>query len=101
MHSEFDKLRDIDHLLSQELENSEINSEEIARLVDIREQTMKNILVLLEENPEWKQDPECQHVVARTTKIVMRMQAETSRLGTDLRKFKLGQRSLQQYKRFT
>ncbi|MDK9779468.1 MULTISPECIES: flagellar protein FliT [Vibrio] len=101
MESELASLRDLDQLISQELEKVELNTEEILRLVDIREQMLQNLLPIVEGNTDLKQDAEWQAVVTRTKEIVELMQGETSQLGKQLHKLRYGQRSLQQYKKFT
>ncbi|NOH68887.1 flagellar protein FliT [Vibrio rotiferianus] len=101
MESELASLRDLDQLISQELEKVELNTEEILRLVDIREQMLQNLLPIVEGNTDLKQDAEWQAVVTRTKEIVELMQCETSQLGKLLHKLRYGQRSLQQYKKFT
>ena len=101
MESELASLRDLDQLISQELEKVELNTEEILRLVDIREQMLQNLLPIVEGNADLKQDAEWQAVVTRTKEIVELMQCETSQLGKQLHKLRYGQRSLQQYKKFT
>ncbi|MET2900515.1 flagellar protein FliT [Vibrio rotiferianus] len=100
MESELASLRDLDQLISQELEKVELNTEEILRLVDIREQMLQNLLPIVEGNTDLKQDAEWQAVVTRTKEIVELMQCETSQLGKQLHKLRYGQRSLQQYKKF-
>ncbi|NOH50278.1 flagellar protein FliT [Vibrio rotiferianus] len=100
MESELANLRDLDQLISQELEKVELNTEEILRLVDIREQMLQNLLPIVEGNTDLKQDAEWQAVVTRTKEIVELMQCETSQLGKQLHKLRYGQRSLQQYKKF-
>ncbi|USD49269.1 flagellar protein FliT [Vibrio sp. SCSIO 43153] len=100
MESELASLRDLDQLISQELEKVELNTEEILRLVDIREQMLQNLLPIVEVNTDLKQDAEWQAVVTRTKEIVELMQCETSQLGKQLHKLRYGQRSLQQYKKF-
>ncbi|CAH1533298.1 Flagellar rod protein FlaI [Vibrio rotiferianus] len=101
MESELASLCDLDQLISQELEKVELNTEEILRLVDIREQMLQNLLPIVEGNADLKQDAEWQAVVTRTKEIVELMQCETSQLGKQLHKLRYGQRSLQQYKKFT
>ncbi|MGR4991168.1 flagellar protein FliT [Vibrio sp. WZ-1] len=101
MESELASLRDLDQLISQELEKVELNTEEILRLVDIREQMLQNLLPIVQGNIDLKQDAEWHAVVTRTKEIVELMQCETSQLGKQLHKLRYGQRSLQQYKKFT
>ncbi len=98
---ELTTLCDLDHLISLELEKNEINAEEISRLVDNREQILQNLLNSLERNPELKHNEEWQQAIIRTKRLFELMQSETSKIGKELYKFRHGQRSLQQYKRFT
>ncbi|CAM2747876.1 flagellar protein FliT [Vibrio mytili] len=101
MHAELKEINDLDQLITQELEKEVVNTEEILRLVDIREQLLQNLLPLIQQNPLVKQDAEWQNLLTRTKNIVQLMQSETSKVGKELHKFRYGQRSLQQYKKFT
>ena len=47
-----------------------------------------------------KQEAEWQDLITRTKSIVELMQNETTNVGKELHKFRYGQRSLQQYKKF-
>lgn len=94
-------LRDLNLLISQELEKSEINAEELLRLVDNREQILQNLLQRLVEQPQLKQEEEWQQMLIRTKVLFERMQSQTNQVGLQLQKFRHGQRSLQQYKKFT
>ncbi|MGR5131455.1 flagellar protein FliT [Vibrio alfacsensis] len=100
MQNELREIGDIDQLITQELEKVDFNAEEILRLVDIRESLLQNLLVMVESNPLVKQGLEWQDLLTRTKKIVEQMQSETSNVGKELYKFRYGQRSLQQYKKF-
>lgn len=94
------KISDIDQLITQELEKVDFNTEEILHLVDIRERLLQNLLSIVENNPLVKQDAEWQDLLTRTKSIVELMQNETTNVGKELHKFRYGQRSLQQYKKF-
>ncbi|MGR5350913.1 flagellar protein FliT [Vibrio sp. PNB22_8_1] len=100
MQNELREIADIDQLITQELEKVDFNAEEILRLVDIRERLLQDLLVMAQSNPLEKQGLEWQDLLTRTKKIVEQMQSETSNVGKELYKFRYGQRSLQQYKKF-
>ncbi len=100
MQSELREIYDIDQGIKQELQKVEINTEEILRLVDIREQLLENVLPVIGQNPLVKQDAEWQDLLTRTQSIVALMQSETLKTGKELHKLRYGQRSLQQYKKF-
>ncbi|UTZ41937.1 flagellar protein FliT [Vibrio campbellii] len=94
------EISDIDQLITQELEKVGFNTEEILHLVDIRERLLQNLLSIVENNPLVKQEAEWQDLLTRTKSIVELMQNETTNVGKELHKFRYGQRSLQQYKKF-
>ncbi|MFM2584378.1 flagellar protein FliT [Vibrio campbellii] len=94
------EISDIDQLITQELEKVDFNTEEILHLVDIRERLLQNLLFIVENNPLVKQEAEWQDLLTRTKSIVELMQNETTNVGKELHKFRYGQRSLQQYKKF-
>ncbi|NDJ83798.1 flagellar protein FliT [Vibrio campbellii] len=94
------EISDIDQLITQELEKVDFNTEEILHLVDIRERLSQNLLSIVENNPLVKQEAEWQDLLTRTKSIVELMQNETTNVGKELHKFRYGQRSLQQYKKF-
>ncbi|ENQ8064624.1 flagellar protein FliT [Vibrio parahaemolyticus] len=100
MQNELIEISDIDQLITQELEKVDFNTEEILRLVDIRERLLQNLLPIIQQNPLVKQDVEWQDLLTRTKRIVELMQSETSKVGKELHKLRYGQRSLQQYKKF-
>lgn len=100
MRNELIEISDTDQLITQELEKVDVNAEEIQRLVDIRERLLRNLLPIVESNPVLKQEAEWQNLLIRTKSIVELMQTETSNVGKELHKFRYGQRSLQQYKKF-
>ena len=94
------EISDIDQVITQELEKVDFNTEEILHLVDIRERLLQNLLSIVENNPLVKQEAEWQDLLTRTKSIVELMQNETTNVGKELHKFRYGQRSLQQYKKF-
>lgn len=100
METELQKISDIDQLITQHLEKDDFNAEEILHLVDIRESLLESLLSSAESNPLVKQQVEWRDLLTRTKKIVELMQVETSNVGKELHKFRYGQRSLQQYKKF-
>lgn len=100
MNSEFLVLCELDQQIFTEIDKNEINTEEIHLLVDNREQLLQNILKLLEEFPEFKKSSEWFDAIERTKKLVAMMQTETSQIGKDLHKFRHGNKSVQQYKKF-
>ncbi|EHH1029715.1 flagellar protein FliT [Vibrio parahaemolyticus] len=100
MQNELIEISDIDQLITQELEKVDFNTEEILRLVDIRERLLQNLLPIIQQNPLVKQDEEWRDLLTRTKRIVELMQSETSKAGKELQKLRYGQRSLQQYKKF-
>ncbi|WP_321463900.1 flagellar protein FliT [uncultured Vibrio sp.] len=100
MRSEIIEINGLDQRISQELQKVDINTEEILRLVDIRESLLQNLLSMVRQNPLLKQEVEWQDLLTRTQNIVELMQLETSKVGKELHKLRYGQRSLQQYKKF-
>ena len=94
------EISDIDQRITQELEKVDFNTEEILHLVDIRERLLQNLLSIVENNPLVKPEAEWQDLLTRTKSIVELMQNETTNVGKELHKFRYGQRSLQQYKKF-
>nr|WP_321380766.1 flagellar protein FliT [uncultured Vibrio sp.] len=100
MRSEIIEINGLDQRISQELQKVDINTEEILRLVDIRESLLQNLLSMVRKNPLLKQEVEWQDLLTRTQNIVELMQLETSKAGKELHKLRYGQRSLQQYKKF-
>lgn len=100
MRSELKEIHDVDQYINLELRKVDINTEEILRLVDIRERLLRNLLSTVKQNPLVKQEAEWQNLLARTQSIVELMHSETSKAGKELHKLRYGQRSLQQYKKF-
>jgi flagellar rod protein FlaI len=100
MKDELQKLCELDQQIMAKFEISEINTEEIMALVDNREQLLQNVLHLLDSHPDVKQSSEWYNAITRTRKLVELMQTETTRVGKDLKKYRHGNKSVQQYKKF-
>jgi flagellar rod protein FlaI len=94
------QLRDIDHAIMSLFTETELNTEEITRLVDKREQLLQVLKAERQKAPEIERSPEWQEAIARTQQIVEHMQAQTGRLGEELRKYRHGNKSVQRYKQF-
>ncbi|PMH41047.1 flagellar rod protein FlaI [Vibrio sp. 10N.286.49.B3] len=97
---ELNQLRDLDHQLMTKLHQSEINSEEISVLVDTREQRLNSILSKLAQDPSLKSCPQWHEAVVRTKTLLELMESETQRAGQALVKYRHGNKSVQQYKKF-
>ncbi len=95
------QLCDLDQLISLEPEKDEISAEDLQRLVDNREQLLQSLLQQVAQNPQLKSEEEWRLMITRTKRLLERMQEETNKTGLQLQKFRRGQRSLQQYKKFT
>lgn len=100
MKDELQKLCELDQQIMAKFEISEINTEEIMALVDNREQLLQNVLQLLDSHPDVKQSSEWYNAITRTRTLVELMQTETTRVGKDLKKYRHGNKSVQQYKKF-
>ena len=100
MLPELQKLCDVDQLISLQIKNIEINAEEIIVLVDKREQILQKALYQLEIHPELKATKQWQDAIIRTKHLVELMQSETSQIGKMLHKYRHGNKSVQQYKKF-
>ncbi|MDN3614404.1 flagellar protein FliT [Vibrio gallaecicus] len=100
MKSELEELCELDRQIFAKFEISEINTEEITQLVDNREQLLQKVLQLLGSFPEVKQSSDWFDAISRTKKLVELMQSETSRVGKTLHKYRHGNKSVQQYKKF-
>lgn len=100
MNVELQQLCDIDLLLVDELASSEINAEEVVAMVDKREQLLQIVLQKVNTDSRMKQSPLWLDAINRTKFIVEQMQDESSKLAQQLQKFRHGNRSVQQYKKF-
>lgn len=100
MTNQLQELCELDQLIISKLEFSKINAEEIATLVDNREQLLQNVLQFIDSHPDVKQSSEWFEAISRTRKLVELMQSETGRVGKTLHKYRHGAKSVQQYKKF-
>ena len=100
MTNQLQELCELDQLIISKLEFSEINAEEIATLVDNREQLLQNVFQFIDSHPDVKQSSEWFEAISRTRKLVELMQTETGRVGKTLHKYRHGAKSEQQYKKF-
>ncbi|RSD31245.1 flagellar protein FliT [Vibrio pectenicida] len=93
-------LSDVDLKITFKLAEIEINSEEILVLVDRREQILLTLISTINEHEELAQLSEWQDAITRTQLTVELMQKKTAELGSNLKKYRYGNKSLQQYKKF-
>lgn len=94
------KLSDVDLKIMTSLTIEDINTEEIAEIVDNREQLLLSLLNMIEHCPEFAQHPQWHSTVQETQRVVELMQSKTDELAQALQKFRYGKKSLQQYKKF-
>lgn len=94
------QLSDLNHKIKQALVTDEIEHEEIQRLVDNREQILQTLLNYIDIHPDWARSQEWQAAVAETAALVELMQSKTAQIGETLRRYRHGNKSVQQYKRF-
>lgn len=94
------QLSDIDHKIRNELNSEALNSEEILSLVDTRDQILQPLLEYASKNEQFAVSKEWQEAIESTQALVESMTEETAKIGHDLRKFRIGQKSVQQYKKF-
>lgn len=100
MDDELQLLCDLDHQIKQGLTAEEINAEEIVRLVDKREQLLQGLLTFAADNPEFAHSEEWRSAILQTQQLVELMQSKTSAIGHLLHKYRYGNKSVQQYKKF-
>ncbi|MCK6265471.1 flagellar protein FliT [Vibrio sp. ZSDE26] len=93
-------IRDIDHQITAILQKDDFDAEEIAGLVDKREQILQNILNYIKENPSFAESDDWLSLVEQTKNIVLLLQSETTKVGSALKKYRYGNKSVQQYKKF-
>ncbi|MEZ8822762.1 flagellar protein FliT [Vibrio amylolyticus] len=93
-------IREIDHQITLTLQKNDFDAEEIVGLVDKREQILQNILNYIKENPSFAESEDWLSLVEQTKKVVALMQLETTQLGNNLKKYRYGNKSVQQYKKF-
>ncbi|MGF1719705.1 flagellar protein FliT [Vibrio kyushuensis] len=94
------EIRDIDHQITAILQKDDFDAGEIVGLVDKREQILQNILNYIKENPSFAESEDWLSLVEQTKRIVGLMQSETMQIGNALKKYRYGNKSVQQYKKF-
>lgn len=93
-------LRDADHKITQLLSADELNTEDIERLVDTREQLLQSVLDMINVHPQLAQQQQWKEAVTSTQAVVKLMQLKTAEFGLALKKYRHGKRSVQQYQKF-
>ncbi len=94
------ELSDLDHDIINALSVDEINTEEIAALVDKREQLLLSVQSLLDETPQFTQTEQWRSAIHLTQRVVTMLEEKTKAIGLSLQKLRHGNRSVQQYKKF-
>ncbi len=94
------QLSDIDHVVTIKLSLDDINTEEIGELVDKREQLLQGLLCTIDELPQLSQTEQWQRAIKETQNVVVLMQNKTTMIGQTLYKYRHGNKSVQQYKKF-
>ncbi|EPA8366920.1 flagellar protein FliT [Vibrio fluvialis] len=93
-------LCDVNHQLKDKLAVDDINTEEITALVDNREQLLHELLTYMSDNPDFARSDEWRSAVRDTQLLVELMQSKTAAIGKTLHKYRHGNKSVQQYKKF-
>lgn len=93
-------LRDADHKITQLLSAAELNTEDIERLVNTREQLLQSVLDMINVHPQLAQQQQWKEAVTSTQAVVKLMQLKTAEFGLALKKYRHGKRSVQQYQKF-
>lgn len=91
---------DENHKLMSSLTQDSFEAEDILVMVDTRERILQNLLSLIEQDAELATNSQWKTAIQETQAIVELMQLKTAEIGTSLQKFRHGQRSVQQYKKF-
>ncbi|QMV15114.1 flagellar protein FliT [Vibrio spartinae] len=100
MDNHLSQLSDLDHEISEHLQEEEINTEVIHRLVDKRDQILQVLVQEASENQQFSRSEPWQCAIERTQRLVEEMQLKTSGIGHSLKKYRYGNKSVQQYKKF-
>lgn len=93
-------LRDTDHKITQRLTAEAFNTEDIVQLVDTREQILQSLLDMINVHPQLAQQQQWKEAVSSTQAVVQLMQLKTAEFGQALKKYRHGNRSVQQYQKF-
>ena len=100
MQTTLQVLRDINQTIKEKLTADDINTEEIILLVDKREALLRDLLHHIASNPQFAQSAEWQSAILETQHLVELMQRKTRSIGDNLHKYRYGNKSVQQYKKF-
>ncbi len=100
MEQQLQALRDIDTKIKLLLNIDDFDVKEVTQLVDIREQLLRELLDQVSDNPALGKSQLWLRAVQDTQQVVDLMQSKTVRIGQDLQKFRHGNKSVQQYKKF-
>ncbi len=100
MEEQIQALRNIDTKIKALLNIDDFDVKEITQLVDIREQMLQKLLVQISSNSALSTSQLWRDTVRDTQQLVELMQSKTTIIGKDLQKFRHGNKSVQQYKKF-
>lgn len=100
MNNRLSELCDIDHKIEHLLAEDDLDAEEIMNLVDKRDQILQGLIAYASNNSQFASSSEWRDAIANTQLIVEQMEKRTAGLGDLLRRFRHGNRSVQQYKKF-
>lgn len=93
-------LCDLDRKITTMVCEDSFETEELLLLVDTRERILQNLLSLIEQDAELARSSQWLSAVQETKAVVELLQTKTDEVGLSLQKFRRGQRSIQQYKKF-
>jgi len=94
------ELRGIDNKIKALLKIDDFDAKEVTQLVDIREQLLRALLAKVSKKPALVKSQLWRDAVLNTQQLVELMQSKTVLIGRDLQKFRHGNKSVQQYKKF-
>lgn len=100
MEEQLKELSDVDNQIKDLLAPDDIDIEEVIQLVDIRERLLQVLLTQVSENPALGRTQHWQEAIKDTQQLVELMQSKILLIGKNLQKFRHGNKSVQQYKKF-
>lgn len=100
MEAQLQYLSNLNQQITTLLAEDDIHAEDILQLVDNREQLLHSLLGYLAEHPEWAQSDLWREAIGNTQQLVEQMQLKTAAIGQTLHKYRHGNKSVQQYKKF-
>ncbi|WP_117233452.1 flagellar protein FliT [Vibrio maerlii] len=100
MTTKLQELCDLDSQLIELLNIDSPETEEIVAMVDKRDKLVQIILQEVKSDSSMTQSKLWDESIKRTKFIIERMNDETSKLGQQLRRYRHGNKSVQQYKKF-